>query len=113
MNLLASVSVHVWVACLRCRHFVKAGDLQFFFFFFFLLVMLYDRYTLYRQTSMTLLILPLNPPPVACLCLSFNHTQCFFFFFACLSLSLSLSLLQDCSSKLFSLSPHLTSQKCC
>lgn len=102
MNLLASVSVHVWVACLRCRHFVKAGDLQ-FFFFFFLLVMLYDRYTLYRQTSMTLLILPLNPPPVACLCLSFNHTQCFFFF---LRVSLSLCLYLCCRIVALSYFPY-------
>lgn len=66
-NLLASVSVHAWVACLWSCPSMEARDLLFCGHG------IWPIYTTYSQTRMTLLIPPLTPSPVACLCLSFNH----------------------------------------
>lgn len=77
-DLLASVSVHAWVACLLILP-------RFFFCESQRSPVCWSCYMtnihFYLQTSMTLLIPPLIPPPlVACLCLSSNHNPSSFSF---------------------------------
>ena len=70
---------------LVCMHGLLASDRAPFFWKPEISIfghVIYDRYTLYLQTSMSLLIPPPDPPPpVACLCLSFSHIQAVFIWF--------------------------------
>lgn len=68
-NLLASVSVHAWDACLWSCPFVGSQGSP-------VLVMLYDQYTLYLRTRMTATNASLDPSPCR-LSLSFIKSQGF------------------------------------